>query len=335
MGSFRRRRGLMPCVFASAFTLWLVCLATVISAQAQRQHAVVNVRVSDSLTEDPIAMADVQLRTVGHGDFSQRGFTDSSGRINFNGVERGSYNLLVEKDGYVPAREYVDVRPGAAESYFILLTRRTDSRANDVPGTPVAAAALEVPAAARKEYVAGVRQLKDDPAKSTSRFLKAIEKYPGYSEAYTMLGLAYMRQKQSEAAMKALSKAIELSPRVSLARTLRGKLYREAKKFAEAETELLESIRLDSQAWDAPYELAFCYYYMGKLDKALEYARRAHDLPQAASATHLLLVDLYMRAKDPQAALRELEEFAKADPQSPFMPRVQQAINQLRTQKQN
>ncbi len=332
--SCRRWGSARPCFLAFA-CVSVFCVIGTTPIPAQQRYAAVIVRVSDSVTEAPIEYADVQLQTVGHATASQRGFTDSSGMITFSGVERGSYNLVVEKTGYEPVREYVDVRPGVTESHTILLSHQADFRENQAPGTTVPAAALALPAAARKEYEAGVSQLKDNPAKSVSRFQQAIQKYPNYAEAYTMLGLAYIRQKQTDAAMKALTKAIVLNPKLSLARTLRGKLYREDKKFAEAETELLESIRLDSQAWDAPYELAFCYYYMGNMNKALDYARRAHDLPQAASATHLLLVDLYLRVNQPQAALQELEEFAKADPSSPFMPRVQQAINQLRAQKQN
>jgi outer membrane protein assembly factor BamD (BamD/ComL family) len=69
---------------------------------------------------------------------------------------------------------------------------------------------------------------------------------------------------------------------------------------------------------------------MGKLAKALEFGRRAHDAPHAPTSMHLLMVDLYRQANDKQAALRELEEFMKADPKSPYMQQVKQAMEDLK-----
>jgi tetratricopeptide (TPR) repeat protein len=189
---------------------------------------------------------------------------------------------------------------------------------------------LNIPNAARQAYQDGVAALKDDPTKSAQYFQKAIELYPEFAQAYAMLGLAYMQQKKSPEASAALAKAISLNPKLSMAHTLMGKLWLEQRDFSRAEADLLESIRLDPQAWDSSIELARCYFNMAKLDKALEYARRANAAPQDPSGTHLLLVDIYLRRGDRQNALAELEKFAQSDARSPLMPRVQQKINELR-----
>lgn len=312
----------------------LICLAGANLGYAQRrQPALVTVHVIDFDSEAPLYQAEVRLKTFASGTFVHRAFTDGAGQISFPAVEPGSYYLEAEKLGYVTAQENVDVSPGASENYSIRLRSKPDSHSPDAPASTVSAATLAAPASARKEFQRGMDKLKDDPVKSIGHFRKAIQEFPEYAEAYAMLGLAYTRTKETRDALAASTKAVALNPKLPVARTLLGRLYLEERKFGQAESELLESIRLDPMAWDAPYELSRCYFNTGKLDQALDYARRAHELPQASSATHLLLADIYLRQRNQQSALHELEEFVQADPHSPFMPQVQQKIDQLRNQK--
>jgi outer membrane protein assembly factor BamD (BamD/ComL family) len=45
------------------------------------------------------------------------------------------------------------------------------------------------------------------------------------------------------------------------------------------------------------------------------------------------MVDVYLAKQDPGNALRELEEFAKADPQSPYMPAVRKKMEMLKKEQ--
>ena len=100
--------------------------------------------------------------------------------------------------------------------------------------------------------------------------------------------------------------------------------------FAEAESQLLQAARLDPESWEAPYQLARCYYSTKQFDKAMTVALKAHAMPASPPTVHLLMVDLYSAAHDRTGALRELEEYAKADPNSPYMPAVKKRINDLK-----
>ena len=317
------------CTFFALTFLTLLSLSGVTYAQRE-PPSTVNILVADS-QETPIFQADVRLLSFGQGNSPFRSFTDGAGRVTFSGVTRGSYYVQVTKPGYDPVQERVDVSPGTAESFAIRLSPKPDARGEGRAGV-VDAATLAIPADARAELEKGQATLKDDPAQSIKHFREAVRKYPKYAEAYVMLGVAYSRNKQGEEALAALRKAIEINPKLALANLLLGKLYLEDKKFKEAESSLLESIRLDPQAWNGPYELARCYFNMNKLEDALTYARRAHDAQGAPSSTHLLLVDIYLRRGERKNALSELEEFSKADPQSPLMPRVRQMIEKLSKQ---
>ncbi len=298
----------------------------------QNLAGTITVRVFEQESEEPVFQAEVQVRVFSRMTFSQRDFTDGSGRVTFSGVMRGSYEIVAKKAGYHTGRENVDVAPGSINNVLVRmqpLPEREPQPAASGSGT-VSASSASIPARARKEYDQGLAAIKTDLAGSIAHFLRATAEYPNYAEAHAMLGLAYMRDKKSHESLKALNRAIDIDPRLADARILRGKLYLEQREFPLAEADLVEGIKLTPQAWDAHFELARCYFNQGKLDKAAEHAQRAHDLPQAATATHLLLYDIHMRRNDPASALRELEEFAKTDPQSPFMPRVRERINQLR-----
>ena len=298
----------------------------------QQQTGTVNVRVTGEAREELIDQAEVRLLNFAAVSPTARAYTDGGGRATFASVRRGRYYVEVDKPGYEVARESVDVAPGGSEFVAVRLRRRPGSPApgGAPPGTVSASAA---PAPARKAFEEGLAALRDDPAKAAERFKKAIAEFPAYAEAHAFLGLAHMRRGEAAEAKAALSKAVELGPKLAVARTLLGKLLLEERKFGEAEKMLSESVALDPSAWDARYELARCYFNTGRLDKALAEAQRAHDAPGAPSSTHLLLVDIHLRRRDRPRALRELKEFAKADPQSPFMPRVREMIERLRAEE--
>ncbi len=305
----------------------LLCLIVIAQTSAQqRRTGTVNVRVTDGENEQPIAQVEVKITNFAQGTFTHRSFTDGGGRITFPEVSRGNHYLEISKDGYEPAHEQIDVVAGLDGTYSIRLRLRTDNRPPIGPATTVSAA---IPPNAQKEFDQGMAKLKDNPGKSIDNFRNAIEEHPKYAMAYTMMGLAHMRRKESYHAFLALAQAVELDPKLAIAHTLFGKFHLEEKKFARAEQLLRKSIELDPQAWDAHYELSRCYFNLKKYDEALNYARQALQLPQSPSVVHLLLVDIHLKRSEPENALRELEAFAQADPNSPFMPRVRQTIEKL------
>lgn len=309
--------------------LGLILLWGVPARAQQAEPGSVSVKVTDYDNEDPIFQAEVRILVFARGTFSHRGFTDGGGRITFPGVARGNYIAEATHLDYEPAREEIDVVPGLTSNVFLRMRRKAEASAPPPRGA-VTAAALAVPPEARKQYEEGVNKLKDDPAGSIVHLRNAVALYPKYAEAYSMLGLAYMREKKPEEAMAALNQAVELDPLSAFARVMRGRLHMEARALDRAEEDLLHAARIEPRAWSTHYELARCYFRQGKIEKSLEHARKAHDLPQAATATHLLLVDIYLRQGNQASALKELEEFVKADPKSPLVPRVQQKITELR-----
>ncbi len=297
----------------------------------QRPIANINVRVGHAGDESPIAQAEVRLHTFGSPSPAYRTYTDGGGRVTFMGVRADAYYLEVEKEGFEPHREQVEITGNDQTLLVRLRPKDTGAGGVGTGAATVSSGVLAAPAAARREYDKGMNALKEnDAAGSIGHFRKAIEAHPQFGEAYVMLGLAHMQQKNVKDAMTALTKAIEINPKLRMGHTLLGKVFMEERDFPRAEQELQESMRLDVQAWDAPYELARCYFNMGKLDQALQYAQRAQSSPQASSSTRLLLADIYLRTGDSANALAQLEAFTREDPKSPFLPRVKAKIEQFK-----
>jgi len=294
---------------------------------------IVTVRVSDLADESPIDQAEVKLLSFGHMSASYWAFTDGGGHLSFQAVQRGSYRVEAKKAGYDLGVEQVDVAPG--QSHVVLVRLRLTPPKNSGPsptlGT-VSARDAAIPSAARKEYDAGTARLASDPSGGITHFRKAIEQYPKYADAHLMMAIAFLKLNRPDDAAISVDKAIEVDPKFGRAYVLRGRLLLERSDFGKAEAALNESLRLDPKAWDTHFQLARCYYNTDRIDLALEQAREARDLPDSSPITHLLLADIYLKQDQKKEAIAELEAFAKAEPASSMLPRIQQKIAKLRAQ---
>ena len=293
------------------------------------QTGTLTVKVRDAATEEPLRQAQVMLSTFGGGSDSHRAFTDNTGTAVLSGLSVGNYYLDVRAPGYLPSRESIDLPVGAMQSADVGL-RMEQKPAPGLPGSTTTADELGVPKKARKHFEEGMKKVDSDPQEAAKSFQKAIAEYPQFARAYAMLGACQLRLKQPDAAVQSAKKAAEIDPALSMAHTLLGKIYLQQNNVADAEAQLLEAARLDPDSWEAPYQLARCYSSTKQFDKAMASGLRAHAMPSSPPTVHLLMVDLYSAVHDRTGALRELEEYAKADPKSPYMSAVKKRIDDLK-----
>jgi len=88
--------------------------------------------------------------------------------------------------------------------------------ARAIPENSVSAADLEIPENARQEFEKGESALKQSKLDAGIAHLqKAIKLYEPFPEAYTLLGTAYLEQKNWKAAEAALEKATSLDAHAS------------------------------------------------------------------------------------------------------------------------
>jgi tetratricopeptide (TPR) repeat protein len=200
------------------------------------------------------------------------------------------------------------------------------------PNGIVSAGTLKAPDNARKEFERGSRLLneKKDLPRSIAAFHRAIELYPGYADAYFLMGTAQMQTSAASDAEVSFRKAIALNghmtaPYYPLAVLLFGQ-----HRYAEEKELLLTAEKLDGTDWRWPFELARCHAQQGQWESAQRYSMVANERASAPAKVHLLLADIYANSDKPREAVAELELFAELDPKSSYMERVREVLPILR-----
>ena len=304
--------------------------------ESSRLGATVAVHVTSLEGEHPLERARVDLLLF-PDEYTQEGFTDAAGGLEFHGVGvPAAYIVRAEKDGYRTTEVRVDLRRGESGCEVSVQMPALAAKLTARPGVS-SVRELSIPPSAFREFRKGAELLnqKKNPRASIEHFQKALTLFPGYFEAYFLLGMTYLQLNSPSQAQEALRQAINLNPKFiepyyPLATLLMG-----AQQHGEAERLLLRAQELDPKGWRWPFELARSKAEQHQWDQALAYGEKARALPNAPAKVHLLMSDLYSNTGKPSKAIAELEEFEKLDPSSPYIPRVQRVIEELRKREPN
>jgi tetratricopeptide (TPR) repeat protein len=259
--------------------------------------------------------------------------SDSLGQADLGSVLAGqSYVLRAYKDGYVTSELQFDTIRGERTKRLYISLRPIEKKAPTAPGDTVSATSLGAPPEAVKELREGLKALNEekDAEGSLRHFRKAVSIWPKYAEAHAMMGLAYLQINSTPEAEIALRRALEIDAKLLMAYYPLAVLLQSQKKLDEAEELLRKGMEMDPQGWKWPFELARCSVARNDWPKALTFAQTARERPNPSSKVYLLLADLYSGLGQKEKAIAALEEFTRVDPQSPYMPKVQQALADLR-----
>ena len=191
---------------------------------------------------------------------------------------------------------------------------------------------LAIPLPAREFYARSRHELIDEkkPESAVTHLRKAIKQYPGYYEAYYLLGVALLELKRTQEAEAALQRSVSLSagrfapPLLALAT-----LYCDQRRFAEAEPLAAHALDLDDSLWYARYELARARFSLGRAAEALAPARTVvseqPDYPRGRLLLTLVLAQL--RKYDEAAA--HLDAYLQLLPDAPDRARMLQLRAEL------
>lgn len=322
----------MVAIAAQLVTVCLLGLPQSSVSQGSEHIGQVVVRVRDRSSEELLAQVRIQLLRFPDAIVDEQ-FSGSSGSVQFSGISVGAYTVRATLQGYEPGESHIDFRNGdrTLQNVDISLAPQRHEE-NEVPGGTVPAEALKIPENARKEFERGTRLLneKKDLSRSVAAFQRAIQLYPGYAEAYFLMGTAQVEAGASSAAEASLRKAITLKPRLSAPYYPLAVLLFAERRYGEEEKLLFEAQKLDPADWHFPFELSRCHAQQGHWESALAYGLVASESDNVPAKVHLLLADIYANSNRPREAVVELELFAKLDPSSSFMGRVREVLPILR-----
>jgi Flp pilus assembly protein TadD len=288
--------------------------------------------VRDSVTHTGIEHAIVMLEREDSGYVGQTE-TDGMGKFTFQGPGQMVFVVKAKIPGHKEGMQRVDLTVGTSE-YVTLDLQPTGPSSSALPQGPsgsISARDAAVPENARKEFEVA-RQLfaeKKNGQDGIKHLRKAIQIYPAYSDAYVLLGMAYIDGGQLADARTSLDKAVELDPKLAEAHFTLGMLLNHQQDYAGAEKSLTAGLELNPNAPQGQYELAKTYWATGKWQDAEPHVQKAIELKPDMAPAHVLLGNIALRRRDPQAALKEFHEYLRLDPNGPMAPGAQQMIAKI------
>ena len=257
--------------------------------------------------------------------------TDRLGKFQFTNLIPDLYIIKVHMPGYFDAEQQVDLKTSV--SAYVPLQLVADRATRAAPRLPPPGVLnAGVPPAARAEYDAGREALvsANDVDKAIAHLEKAVSLFPSFSEAQLLLGTAYMDKRDWAKAENALRRMLALDPKAAPALFALGEVYRQQKKYKEAERELLAGLKLDDKSVLGHFTLGHVYFETGALARAGPHVGRALQLKPDFADGHLLAGNILLRARQPENALVEFEEYLRLAPRGGYAEQARTAAQRIR-----
>lgn len=278
------------------------------------------------------------MLTLRTGAILDRQTVGSKGRYQFNNVDEGDYDIVVEFENNQVWREHVKLN--GIETRFrldIALEWKSGAPAVKSAKSPTVSAedAYERKGPNKNRFEKAEEALdKKEYDKAVALLTQIIADDPQDFQALTELGTVYLMQKNPAEAEKAYLHATEVRPKFFLALVNLGRLRLRQKNFDGAITVLDQAVAVQPSSADANYLLGDAYLQIKKGSKGVGYLNEALKLdPVGKADAHLLLAALYNGAGLKDRAATEYAEFLRKKPDYPDRKKLEAyvAANKAKT----
>jgi Flp pilus assembly protein TadD len=266
--------------------------------------------------------------------------TEQGGKCQFHPGSSGMYVVRISQFGYKEVSAQVNLVDSSREYVTLVLKPLPGEVPSATPdgayGDSISVADLGIPDNARLEFEKGQSALKENKLDSSiSHLRKAIKLYENFPLAYTLLGTAYLEQKDMKNAQTALERTTALDAKSAEAYLALGAVFNQIKEYPQAETALLKGLELKPDAAGGHYELAKTYWALGRWQEAAPHARKAvaemPDLP----GPHVLLGNILLREDNAAGALKEYQEYLHLDPSGPMSSGTREMVAKIQKALKN
>ncbi len=272
------------------------------------------------LSPSGVPQAEVFSRNMGVAEFS---------------VFAGTYRVKAsgtEMEDSTSDAFYINENEGSHFEVVRVRLRPANGAGAGNPGQPVSAGELNVPDKARKELEKGNEAMQRERLdEAQQRFKKAITLYPQYASAYNNLGVLYMKAGDQKAGREAFEKAVSLNQQYPRAYINLARLFIAENNFREAENLLKKSLALEPTNPESLTLLARAQLTLGKLEEALQNARKVHSVPHPQEAVaHIIAARVLQSRHQQDEALAEYEQYLKESPDGPTSAKVRETLLQMK-----
>jgi Flp pilus assembly protein TadD len=334
--------GFMRSLISTCGVFLLIVVSSGPPAVAQNENtplrAAMRISVMVRMPNGSPAPLGIDVRLEGDpGGLVDQQMTDSSGRVTFIPKDLARYVVIVHQRGYKDAEAHADLTltPTAGVSITLVPDPEQQEQSPKSGGSgldsTISASDLGIPEPARKEFAAGQKLLeeKHDAGKSIGHFRKATELYPGFGQAYLMLGLAYLQDQKLSESKTALERAIEIDPKSAGAYLALGACLNQQKDYAGAEKVLSTGLEMEPESPEGNYEIAKTYWALRRWQEAEPHARKAEELQPQVPGVHVLMGNILLQRRDNAGALKEFKEYLRLDPNGPMSEAVRNMTAKL------
>jgi tetratricopeptide (TPR) repeat protein len=200
----------------------------------------------------------------------------------------------------------------------------------------IGAATLKVPGKAKGEYKKGCSDLKDNkPASAENRLRKAVQEYPQYAAAWTLLGQVLGAGNRIAEARTACSQASGADSSYMPAYLCLADVAAQLNEWHQALDQANRALALDPvQNLYGNFYSAIAQFHLSNLPAAERNALEAIDadhldrIPQA----HLLLAQIYGANHDLNGVSVQLRAYLKVAPSSPDSAAVRKSLADIEAQ---
>jgi Tfp pilus assembly protein PilF len=264
-------------------------------------------------------------------------FSDTTGNYEVRNLPVGTYEVIVNVEGYEEFRQQVGVGANAFSAVNLnillreketILIRKETTPADDI--VDVTELGRKYPKKAIQEYDKAREEIqKGNDSKVIELLSSAIKQAPDFYAAHRLLGTMYQKARRFSEAKVAFAQAKQLNPRAPEPLINLGSLYIDeaaarAKEGKEVVGKILddaldileESLKIKRSA-KGYYYLGTAYFRSNFFEEAEMNLKEALNLDPRLGAGHLMLANLYMRQRKWRDASDQLEIYLDQNPQAP------------------
>jgi tetratricopeptide (TPR) repeat protein len=258
--------------------------------------------------------------------------TDDTGKFQFRGLTKGTYEVIVQVEHRSPMREIIamNTQNQIYQVLFYLRPPNAQKPEQNAVAT-VNIAYLQLSRGVRDEFDRAVRWTDEGKYdKSVKALMKVLAREPGFGPAHNQLGINLYNLGRPQEAVKAFLQAIAVDPQYSHALTNAGKVFNESGDYLKAIEFLKSGVTYDTSSALGFFQLGIAYYHLNSLQVAESYLKKALQLDlYRRYPVRLELANLYLKRGLPAPASEHLKAFIEENPNAPQVTQAKQALAKL------
>ena len=265
--------------------------------------------------------------------------TDADGGFVFNGLPAAEYRLSIEGGSDYEALNQTIMIYGTTGG--VGAVRAAQMMALDIHLKPIGTTVdeskvfLGVPHEAVESYKAATKSAQaGNSKKAIEQFNAAIKIHPTFVQAWSDLGVQYLKTGEMEKLAESMESLLKLAPNNGRGHLNLGIALYNLKKWSDAEGHLRKAIELNSADPAAHYYLGMTLVSTKHYDEAeTELELAIKNGGDNIALAHKYLGGLYISSKKNQQAADELEKYLKLDPKAADAERIKGTIKDLRSKQ--